>query len=364
MRVERSVPDQMESLAYKCPNCSADLKFSAADQKFTCDFCQSSFTKEEMQEIAAAQEQQVSARPESETQTDEAFAGQTSVYHCDSCGAEIMADDNTAATFCYYCHNPVILKGRVSGAYRPSYVLPFQIPREQALKIFQDWVAKHKFLPNDFLSAGQQEKIVGLYVPFWVTDVNLNAEMDALGKKVRSWDSGSYHYTETKEFAVARKAKVSIKGLPADGASHIDDDLMEAVEPFDYQAVQPFAMQYLSGFLAEKYDMDFAAMFPRIQKRAVQACDQLLRKSMVNYTSVSVTRSDIKVLQTKWEYMMLPVWFMTYQYGGKIYEFALNGQTGKFVGTPPVSKWKLRLFSGGIGLLVAAIIFLIGVALS
>ena len=220
----------MESVAFKCPNCNADIKFSAADQKFSCEYCGSSFTEQEMKEIAASIEQQVANRPEEEVQTDSEFEEQTNIYHCDSCGAEIMADENTAATFCYYCHNPVVLAGRVSGDFRPKYVLPFQIDRKTAIGHFQDWCKKHWFLPKDFLDAGQQEKIVGLYVPFWVTDVNVNAEMDALGKNVRTWTSGSYQYTETKEFAVARKANVVLKGLPADGASHIDDDLMEAVE--------------------------------------------------------------------------------------------------------------------------------------
>ena len=352
----------MESLAYKCPNCSADLKFDAATQTFTCDFCSSSFTKAEMDEIAAKQEELAAAeRPEEEIRTDEEFAEHTSIYSCDSCGATIMADDTTAATFCYYCHNPVILRGRVSGDYRPSYVLPFQIDREQAIRHFQDWCKRHKFLPGDFLSAAQQEKITGLYVPFWVTDCDLNAEMDALGKKVRSWTSGDYHYTETREYALTRKAKVVLRGLPADGASHIDDELMEAVEPFDYRQVQPFAMQYLSGFLAERYDMNMAAMFPRIQKRAVQASDQLLRSSMKNYTTVSVTRSDIKVMSTNWEYMLLPVWFMTYKYRDKVYEFALNGQTAKFVGEPPVSRGKLAAFAAVLGVLAAVITLVVGV---
>ena len=139
------------------------------------------------------------------------------------------------------------------------------------------------------------------------------------------------------------------------------DDLMEAVEPFDYTAVKPFAMQYLSGFLAEKYDVDYAKMFPRIQNRAVQASDQLVRQSMRGYSTVSVTRSDIRVMSTKWEYMLLPVWFMTYKYKDKVYEFALNGQTAKFVGTPPLSKERLAAFCAALGLGVAALCLLLGV---
>ena len=351
----------MESLGYKCPNCCADLKFNAAAQTFTCEFCNSSFTEDEMKQIAAQQEQHSADRPEEEIRTDDEFNEHTSVYSCDSCGASIMADDNTAATFCYYCHNPVILKGRVSGEYRPSAVLPFQIDREQAVKVFQTWCKAHWLLPKDFLSAAQQEKIVGLYVPFWVTDCDVSADLEALGKKVRSWTSGDYHYTETKEYAVVRRATVALRGLPADGASHIDDELMEAVEPFDYRAARPFAMQYLSGFFAEKYDMDFSAMFPRIQKRAVQASDQLVRGSMKSYSSVSVTKCDIKVMKTDWKYMLLPVWFMTYQYRGKIYEFAINGQTSKFVGTPPLSRPRLALLCAGIVLLSVLIALIVGV---
>lgn len=353
----------MDSLGYKCPNCNADIKFSAKDQRFICEYCNSSFTEQEMKDIAALQEQQHYERPEEAQQTDSEFTEHTSVYSCDSCGATIMADENTAATFCYYCHNPVILKGRVSGEFRPSYVLPFQIDREAAIGHFKEFVRKHKFLPKDFLSAGQQEKIVGLYVPFWVTDVNVNADMDALGKRIRSWTSGNYSYTETQEYALARKANVVIKGLPADGASHINDELMEAVEPFDYSKIRPFAMQYLSGFLAEKYDMDYAKMFPRIQNRAVQASDQLVRQSMTGYSSVSVTRSDIRVMSTKWEYMLLPVWFMTYKYNDKVYEFALNGQTAKFVGEPPLSKPRLAAFCAGLGAAAFVISMLLGVLL-
>ena len=248
----------------------------------------------------------------------------------------------------------------MSGDFRPSYVLPFQLERDLAVQHFQTFVKKHWFLPKDFLNTAQQERITGLYVPFWVTDVDVNAEMDALGKKVRSWTSGSYEYTETREYAVARKAKVVLRGLPADGASHIDDDLMEAIEPFDYKAAKPFAMQYLSGFFAEKYDMNMSKMFPRIQQRAVQASDQLVRSSMVNYTTVSVTRSDIRVMGTTWDYMLLPVWFMTYKYKEKTYEFALNGQTGKFAGTPPLCMQRVLLFAGLLGLIGGVIGFLIG----
>lgn len=350
----------MESVAFKCPNCGAELVFAADQQDFRCEYCQSSFTKQEMEHIAAKQEEKLESITPEQQQATEAFTEGTGYYHCESCGAEVMADDNTAATFCYYCHSPVILQGRVAGEYRPSKVIPFQLDRNAALNQFKNWCKKKRFLPKDFNTDTQMEKMVGLYVPFWITDCENSADMEALGKQVNSWTSGDTRITETKEFAVKRNATVVLRGIPADGASHISDELMEALEPFDYRAAQPFAMQYLSGFLAEKYDLNMAAVFPRVQKRAVQACDSLLRSSAVGYSSLSVTHSDIKVLSTDWQYMLLPIWFMTYRYQGKTYEFAINGQTGKFAGEPPISKSRMWSFSLGLAAAVALITTLIG----
>ncbi|MBR6761329.1 MAG: hypothetical protein IKM30_04775 [Oscillospiraceae bacterium] len=351
----------MESVAFKCPNCGAELVFSAAEQDFRCEYCQSSFTKSEMDSIAATQAEKVEQVSEAQQQLADEFQSTTGVYVCQSCGAEVMADDNTAATFCYYCHSPVILQGRVSGEYQPAKVIPFKIDRNGAVGMFRDWCKKRWFLPNDFYSDSQIEKLVGLYVPFWVTDCHNSADMEALGKKVRTWTSGDTRYTETKEYAIKRNATVVVRGLPADGASHIDDQLMEALEPFDYQQAAPFAMQYLSGFLAEKYDLNMAAVFPRVQKRAVQACDQLLRASAKDYSSLSVTHSDIKVLSTEWQYMMLPVWFMTYRYQDKTYEFAINGQTAKLAGEPPLSRFKFWAFTIGLSMAAALLAGIVGV---
>lgn len=351
--------DTMNAFSYKCPNCAAELKFSADAQAFCCEFCLSTFSEEEMREIAKKKAEQQASLPQSEVDAAEQFANETGVYLCESCGAEVMADDNTAATFCFYCHNPVILKGRVSGDYKPSSVLPFQVSREKALDIFRNYCKSKWFLPSDFFSTAQQEKIVGLYVPFWVADCDVNGKMEAHATKVRSWSDSRYNYTETKDYAIARDANVVLHGIPADGASHIDDELMESAEPFDYSQARPFEMQYLSGFLAEKYDVDTASVFPRVQKRAVQGSDQMLRSSIQGYTAFSVTNSEFKVLKTDWKYMLLPIWFMSYKYQDKVYEFAVNGQTGKFVGTAPISKQKQTLVSGGIGLGIALLIGLV-----
>lgn len=343
----------MEAVIYKCPNCGGELTFKPETQDFGCDFCLSRFTEEEIKKSCAKAENSI---PDKEQQD---FSEHTNLYHCASCGAEIMCEDNETATFCYYCHEPVILSGKMLGEFKPSKVIGFKRTREDAERQFKDWCSKRHFLPKDFVSAKQLEKMTGLYVPFWVADCDIKADYAGTGKIVRSWTSGSYRYTETKEFAVTRKADIYAQGIPADGESKIDDLLMESIEPFDYTQAKDFSMSYLSGFFADKYDVDKAGVFPRIKERADRASRQVINNSIVGYTSVIPIKQDYKILNTDWEYMLLPVWFMTYRYNGKVYSFAVNGQTGKLAGTPPLNKLKLKLVSLGAGIAASAIVTLI-----
>lgn len=351
----------MNAAEYKCPNCNADLKFYPELQKLSCEYCQSVFTVEEIEKIYAEAENSV---PEDSVfQSQQEFAEHNQLYHCSSCGADIMCDDRQTALFCYYCHNPVILSGKLSGAYKPSKIIGFKLTKDLATEKFQKWINQKKFVPDDFKTEQQLEKITGLYVPFWIADCKINVNFSAIGKKIRHWTSGSYDYTETQEFRISRQGTVNANGIPADGESKIDDLLMESIEPFDYNELKDFSMSYLSGFFADKYDVDKAEVFPRIRTRASEAGKKVVRDSIGVYSSLNVAVEQYNIINTDWEYMMLPVWFMTYRYKDNVYEFAINGQTGKLAGTPPLDKTKLKNFCAAIGIAVAVGLYLIGGAI-
>ena len=93
------------TVSYKCPNCGGELMFDADRQKFICGWCCSDFSADEITSCAHAD-----AQDSEKAAAAEQFAQDTDVYICSSCGAEIICDHNTAASFCYYCHNPVTLK--------------------------------------------------------------------------------------------------------------------------------------------------------------------------------------------------------------------------------------------------------------
>ncbi len=345
-------------MQYKCPNCGGDIRFSPEKQGYDCEWCTSFFTQQQIQEIYADIESSDLSQNVDESQSTDDFAEHNNLYVCNSCGAEIVADEQTSATFCCYCHNPVTLKGRLSGDFKPNRVLPFSIDRDRAEQIFKDWCGKKKFTPSDFNSNRTLEKMTGLYVPFWLADCNTNAYLHGLGKRVRTWSDSRYHYTRTDEYSVIREAKIKFKGIPNDGEKKIDDALMEAIEPFDYSKLKPFSMSYLSGFYADKYDVTKAEVFPKIKERVEKGALDILKNDANAYTTLIVSDRKIDILKTDWEYTLMPVWFLNYKYQDKFYTFVVNGQSGKVAGILPLSKAKL--FGFGLGLtIILTIVFLI-----
>lgn len=341
----------MSVITYKCPNCGAPLKFDADGQDWKCEFCLSSFQEEQIKVI------------EDKLPIEDEYASKARVYSCSSCGAEIMTDDTTAATFCYYCHNPAIIPKQLSGDYKPAKVIPFQFDREKATDIFIKWCKKKPLVSRDFIKNTQLKLLSGVYIPFWLFDCDINGNIAANARKIRTWTSGNKRYTETKHYHVSRNASARFEGVPADGSQKTDDRLMETLEPFDYSKMEDFSMSYLSGYLAERYDQDEKQVYGRIRSRIEDYTSKLLHDTIQGYSSVSVNSCNVDIQNAKATYVLLPTWMLTYHYNGKTYVFAMNGQTGKIAGSLPISKARAAAWFGGISASVFAILLIGGLLL-
>ncbi|MCL2071293.1 MAG: hypothetical protein FWH07_03555 [Oscillospiraceae bacterium] len=341
----------MEVVQYKCPNCGANLEFKSGEQNFGCDYCESAFTSEQLSEIYPEKEHHILDEPEppktaEELEEEALFSEYSALYNCPSCGAAVVTDSTTSATQCVYCLSPVILTGRLSGEYKPSKLIPFKVTREQAEAKLKEYCRKRIFLPSDFRSGAHLHEMTAIYVPYWISDCKTHGGITANCKKVRSWSTGQYRYTETKEYIAVRSGSMKFSGIPHDASSRIDDVMMECIEPFGYNDTAEFKMSYLSGYIAEKYDVAKEDVYPRIKQRAVSSATNVMRGSITGYNSVNVTSNTIDIHSNRWEHFLLPVWFLTYKYKDKFYHFAINGQTGKFAGDLPVVKAKVAIAAG------------------
>lgn len=365
----------MATVTYKCPNCGAGLRFAPELQKYKCDFCGASFTQKELDALRLdeASEQTVPKEEAEyfETVPDKAQQepgqeqkkGEAVVYTCPSCGASIVTDSTTAATFCYYCHSPIVLQGRLTGTYLPDRVVPFKYDKKKAQEIFLDYVKHKHFVPRDFFSKDQIEKLSGVYYPFWVYDTTIDGNLSGRADRIRTYISGDREFTETSVYHVERGGRIGIQNLSRNALSESDRNLIDSVMPFRLRETEPFSMGYLQGFVAQKRDIEKEQIAGEMRNRAKKYADQALRQTLTGYSTVTAADSDFQVQDEHYSYMLLPVWLLTYKaLSGKKYFFAMNGQTGEIHGKLPVSYGKLSAVAGGIGgivfVLVLALLYL------
>lgn len=319
------------ALDLKCINCNAVLKLNPETQKWDCEYCGSSFNEEEvLQQTGRAEEQSV---PEEQIDLDE--------YSCPSCGATVVTDTNTSATACVYCGNTAIMKNRLEGKFRPDKLIPFRTKKEEAVESFLKFVNERKFAPDEFKNKQNIEKVSGVYIPFWLFDCKTTGDIEARCKNYKHWSDVNYNYTKTDTYHCIRRGDMSFTDIPADGSSKFQDDIMDSIEPYDYNGFQPFQYPYLSGFLAEKYDKDPEEVYERAKVRAENTTTSVLTTDLNCYSNRTLVKNQIEIENGKIEYALLPVWLLNFKYEDKIYPFAMNGQTGKMIGNVPIQKKKV-----------------------
>ncbi len=345
-------------LEQKCPCCGGATQFDAGAQKLKCPYCDTEF---EINDIPAENVpgDEISWSSQGGQWSAEEAAG-INEYMCNSCGGEIVADSTTGATTCPYCGNQVVMKGRFSGALRPDMVIPFKLDKKQAKEALKKHISSKKFVPKAFLSDNRLEEVKGVYVPHWLFTCDATGSGDFRAKKIRRWSDADYNYTETSYYSAYRSGGLSFDNIPVDGSKKMPDDLMESVEPFDISQAVDFNTAYLAGYLADKYDVSAEESIPRANERVKQSLDDALRQTVTGYDSVETNNVNMTVTNGFYKYALYPVWILNTTWNNEKYTFAMNGQTGKFVGNIPIDKKAVGIasFLLGTGISVAAYVFL------
>ena len=343
---------------YQCPACTGPLHFDEGTGKLKCDYCENSFTIREIEDLFAQKNQQAETAQGSADEWGEDAARMRS-YSCPSCGAELICEETTAATSCPYCGNPTIVPGQFGGTKKPDYIIPFKVSKETAVAALKKHYRKKPLLPKAFASENHLQDIKGIYVPFWLFDAK--ARVDAQFKTTRSHThrTRNERIITTDHFLVDRQGTVEFRRIPVDGASKMPDSHMDAIEPFDYQGMRAFSMAYLPGFFADKYDVTAEESSARAGQRCRSSAVQAMEDTVLGYETRIPVRLDVDLDLGEVKYALLPVWLLSTKWKDKTYLFAMNGQTGKFIGDLPVSWGKFAAWFAGIYGVLAAVLALI-----
>ncbi len=331
---------------YECPCCGGKVEFDSGSQALKCPYCETVFDAQALEEYRQILEAQQAEDPdhadwqkEKQRWLDQEKQG-LKVYSCRSCGGEIITDDTTAAGHCPYCGNPIIMVGNLSDGLRPDGVLPFALDRQGAVAALENHMKGKKLMVKAFAGENRLKEVEGLYVPFWLFDGECQGSVQASATRVRTWRTSTHIHTETKHYSVSRAGSVAFRQIPVDGAQKIPNDLMETVEPFDFDKNEPFDSKYLAGFSAERYDVDADACQARAAQRAKETLADRLMDTIQGYSTVNRQRSEGHLRKVSAQYVLCPVWLLRAVYEGQTYLFAVNGQTGRVAGNMPLDKKK------------------------
>ncbi len=346
---------------YKCPCCGGKIEFNTSLQQMKCPYCDTTFEVEALKEYDEAINKQSQDCMEWETdpgaQWQEGEEDTMSVYICNSCGGEIVGDETTAATSCPFCGNPVIMTGKLSGVLKPDYVIPFKLDKKAAKAGLEKHLQGKRLLPDVFKDQNHIDEIKGIYVPFWLFDADADADIRYKATKTRSWSDSKYNYHETRFYSVHRAGNLSFNRVPVDGSSKMADDLMQSIEPYDFSEAVDFQTAYLSGFFADKYDVSAEESVINANARIKTSTEESFKSTVFGYTSVTAESSTVNLSNGKAKYALYPVWILNTTWNNQKYTFAMNGQTGKFVGDLPVDKSKYIKWLVGLGISISAAAF-------
>lgn len=334
-------------MIYKCPNCGGALKYDANTSKMMCEYCISYFEPEEM----TMQTQESRATKEEIAATNEAVAMDAedyieyNVYSCTSCGGELMVNGLESSTFCAYCGQPTIVFNRVSKELRPQYIVPFSVTKKEAESEIRERLTKGFFVPKE-VKQFDVERLRGIYIPYWLCD------MDYKDKQSIKGTVGSGKNKKTRYYY--RAAECRYKNITLDASSRLNDESSQRLEPFDTTRLVPFDAGYLSGYYADRYDVEKKEIEELATQRAKWLFDEEVRKTVKADNLVTTSYCPKKRLRDT-KYVLLPVWFLTFRYQDEPYTFLVNGQTGKVVGAVPyVQKlfWLILIGLSVIGTLI------------
>lgn len=359
-------PEYLKSvLELPCPACGNQLAYSAAKQNIVCRHCGFSRTVDQANDMVQERCLREAAQ-QMKTYTPQTI--DKKVVDCSRCGAQLMIEEDQVATRCNFCGSEKVNeKAQEINMIQPQGIIPFKISKRASRDKFKQWIAEGWFTPNKLKRLAQLGDIHGIYVPFWTYDAQTFAKWTG--------EAGFYYYeteydTDEEGNTVTREVQKTRWEYRSGSFKHFFDDvlviaskgvphaLISSLQPFALSEVINYSNELMVGWESEIYSVDVLTGY----RQAEQMMDTRL-VSMAERKIDGDTHRNIRVDAEKWDqtfkHILLPVWLCTYQYNNKTYQFALNGQTGRIVGSKPSSPYKVAFAIFLVLLVIGGIIFLV-----
>ncbi|MCQ2517043.1 MAG: hypothetical protein MJ094_09350 [Saccharofermentans sp.] len=334
----------METYSYHCPTCGGGLKLNVFSQRLMCELCGNDYNP-----ATLAHEGNISSPNNTrlEQQTIVKNFVEMNLYHCGSCGAEVVTNDVEVTKICSFCGQSAIIYDRVTKMDKPDLIIPFKISKEDAILAVTEHYKKAKFIPAEFNTLSI-DSVYAIYVPYFVFE----AELVASGHiNIPSQNNSVVR----KDFSGKTKRHVFF-----DSSKILNDSVSIYLNPFPYRQAVPFEPTYLSGFYADISDVDSEKLSPKltnymweilseelvsnipgVASRNVRAnqkdiYDKFTRAGREHLNTPIVDTHNLNIIST--ESVLCPIYFVTFKTTNGLANIMVNGCTGKVVGSIPANE--------------------------
>ncbi|MCM3905855.1 MAG: TFIIB-type zinc finger domain-containing protein [Pyrinomonadaceae bacterium] len=360
---------------YPCPDCGADLLYEPSDGFLSCPHCghRQAITTSAEQVEERSYEQYLQIHPEQL----ERLAADALEVQCQSCGATVTFIPPQVAGQCDFCGVQIVAQAKSADPIlAPEGVLPFRITQQQASAGLHQWLKSRWFAPNALKHFAQPDSIDGVYLPFWTYDTDTTSYYTG-ERGDHYYVTETYYETDSNGNQVERTRQVQhTRWSPASGrVSRWFDDILvpataslaqnrlEALEPWDLAELRLYEPAFLSGFKAQRYQVDLAQGFKRVKQVTAAVIQGDVRKdiggNVQRIHNVSTQYSGIT-----FKHLLLPVYAGAYRFNQKVFQIVVNGRTGEIQGDRPYSFWKIALFVTGMVFILLIIALVFGLAQS
>lgn len=348
---------KVRATRFVCDGCGGVLHFDIRRQEFLCSSCKAPKSMEML--LGTVQEHDFSQYSRRE-QVGEEFVGLASAT-CSNCGAETIFDAYDTATVCPMCKAPKIFAEKQISGVPPDGLVPFQIDKQDAGQCFHKWIRGLWFAPNRLKKAYHEGEMKGVYLPFWTYDASAIAHYSGMGgEQYITTDSKGNSQTKVRWYPVSGTVDSFFNDVQICASDPESKRLSEEILPFNtIHNTRRYSPEYLSGFFAEHYQVKADQGFEEAKDVMESELRNLAHTNILarGYDLAQVNGLDTSYHDVTYKHVLLPVWISAFSYSGKLYRYAINGETGKVSGQRPYSIPKIVAFVLLVAMVIGGLVY-------